>query len=227
MLKRWYWLSDTADHPSGTRPFPLPPPTKASTPTSTHPRCTPHHTLYSNSCAMLLIVSFRFPAASDPGYWPTSRDICKLKKKSHNCVSVSSGTATGTVGVVTYDIDDTDYKVAVMWSTPFDFNIYDVYFNVKVSTWSHTRMGRALLCYDLISSCLISCWSDFMLIWFHVDTLQNYITCIETIALYCICGDTAYITKFHRFGNICIPRMFYDRIIPNLLKYVLFYFKSN
>ena len=50
-----------------------------------------------------------------------------------------SGTATGTVGLVTYDINGTDYKVAVMWSTPFDFNLYDVYFNVKVSAWSRVE----------------------------------------------------------------------------------------
>ena len=42
------------------------------------------------------------------------------------------GEATGSVAVVTYDIDDTDYKLAVMWSVPFDFNLYEVLFNIKV-----------------------------------------------------------------------------------------------
>ena len=42
------------------------------------------------------------------------------------------GEATGSVAVVTYDIDDTDYKLVVMWSVPFDFNLYEVLFNIKV-----------------------------------------------------------------------------------------------
>jgi len=41
-------------------------------------------------------------------------------------------TLTGSVGVVTYDIVGTDHKVAILWSVPFDWNLYDVWFNVKV-----------------------------------------------------------------------------------------------
>ena len=45
---------------------------------------------------------------------------------------LTSGEAIGTVGVLTYDIAETDYKVAIMWSVPFDFNLYDIWFNIKV-----------------------------------------------------------------------------------------------
>jgi len=38
----------------------------------------------------------------------------------------------GSVGVLTYDIDSTDYKVAIMWDVPFDRNLYDNKFNMKV-----------------------------------------------------------------------------------------------
>jgi hypothetical protein len=38
----------------------------------------------------------------------------------------------GTSGVYTYDIEDTDYKVAVMWSVPYYSIIYNRYFNIKV-----------------------------------------------------------------------------------------------
>jgi len=38
----------------------------------------------------------------------------------------------GTVGVLTYDIEGTDFKVAVMWEVPYDRNLYDNMFNVKV-----------------------------------------------------------------------------------------------
>merc|ERR1712227_40864 len=40
--------------------------------------------------------------------------------------------ATGTVGIVTYDIAGTDHKVAILWSVPFDWNLYDCWFNVKI-----------------------------------------------------------------------------------------------
>ena len=40
--------------------------------------------------------------------------------------------ATGTAGVFTYDIAESQLKVAVMWSVPFDWNLYDAWFNIKV-----------------------------------------------------------------------------------------------
>ena len=43
-----------------------------------------------------------------------------------------SGELRGSVGLLTYDIADTDHKVAVMFSVPFDWNLYDVWFNMKV-----------------------------------------------------------------------------------------------
>ena len=44
------------------------------------------------------------------------------------------GEVTGSVGVLSYDIDETDFKLAVAFSVPFDFNIYDVWFNMKVDS---------------------------------------------------------------------------------------------
>ena len=38
----------------------------------------------------------------------------------------------GTYGVITYDIAGTNYMVAVMWSVPYDFGSYDIWYNVKV-----------------------------------------------------------------------------------------------
>ena len=38
----------------------------------------------------------------------------------------------GTSGVYTYDIEDTDYKVAVMWDVPYYSIIYNRFYNIKV-----------------------------------------------------------------------------------------------
>jgi len=45
--------------------------------------------------------------------------------------------ATGTVGIVSYDIKGTDKKVAILWSVPFDWNLYDCWFNMKIYSQSY------------------------------------------------------------------------------------------
>ena len=35
-------------------------------------------------------------------------------------------------GLLTYDLEGTDYKVAVMWSLPYSTTFNNVYYNVKV-----------------------------------------------------------------------------------------------
>jgi len=39
---------------------------------------------------------------------------------------------TGSVGVLSYDIEGTDHKVAMLWSMPYNWLLYDAWFNVKV-----------------------------------------------------------------------------------------------
>ena len=41
-----------------------------------------------------------------------------------------SGTATGTCGTVSWQIEHLDTRLIVMWSVPFNFNIHDSYFAV-------------------------------------------------------------------------------------------------
>ena len=213
MLKRWYWLSDTADHRSplaattydpppppppppryhpnvssytlSPRPIPhlvhlpLPPPTKASTPTSTHPRSTPHPTLYSNPCAMLLIVSFRFPAASDPGYWPTSRDICKLKKKHHTIVCLSlQGPPRVLSGLWLMTSMTLITKSLSCGVHPLTL-ISTMSISMSRSVHGHIH-AWVVLCYVMLwfqavwfHVDLISCWSDFMLIPFRITSLAS------------------------------------------------------
>lgn len=43
-----------------------------------------------------------------------------------------SGVATGTSGIVSYDIDGTNHRLVIMWHVPFDQFIYDLWFNMKV-----------------------------------------------------------------------------------------------
>jgi len=38
----------------------------------------------------------------------------------------------GTTGLLTYDIDGTDYKLAIMWQVPWNIVLYDVEFNTKI-----------------------------------------------------------------------------------------------
>lgn len=40
--------------------------------------------------------------------------------------------ATGVVGVLTYYIPGKDSTLAVMWSVPFDYNLYSNWWNVKL-----------------------------------------------------------------------------------------------
>lgn len=40
--------------------------------------------------------------------------------------------ATGVVGVLTYYIPDMKSTLAVMWSVPFDYNLYENWWNVKL-----------------------------------------------------------------------------------------------
>lgn len=78
-------------------------------------------------------------ASSSPAYEITpGRTSLKLFVKK-------DWTATGTGGVVTYDIEGTEHKVAIMWMVPFDFNLYDVWFNVKVYPKSY---GESRHMYD-------------------------------------------------------------------------------
>ena len=44
----------------------------------------------------------------------------------------SGPVATGTTGVFTYSVNDGTYTLAVMWSVPFDFNLYSSWWNVKM-----------------------------------------------------------------------------------------------
>ena len=48
-------------------------------------------------------------------------------------LSTILGTATGSVGVMSYDIEGTNHKAVIFWMVPFDFNIFDVKLNIKVS----------------------------------------------------------------------------------------------
>ena len=41
-----------------------------------------------------------------------------------------SGTATGTCGTISWQIEHLDTRLIVMWSVPFNFNIHDSYFAV-------------------------------------------------------------------------------------------------
>ena len=43
---------------------------------------------------------------------------------------LQSGTATGTCGTVSWQIEHLDTRLIVMWSVPFNFNIHDSYFAV-------------------------------------------------------------------------------------------------
>ena len=43
---------------------------------------------------------------------------------------LQSGTATGTCGTISWQIEHLDTRLIVMWSVPFNFNIHDSYFAV-------------------------------------------------------------------------------------------------
>ena len=43
---------------------------------------------------------------------------------------LQSGTATGTCGTVSWQIEHLDTRLIVMWSVPFNYNIHDSYFAV-------------------------------------------------------------------------------------------------
>ena len=74
-----------------------------------------------------------------------------LKYKSVNserltghCVLVA-GAARGTAGVLSYDIAGTNHKLVVMWDVPFDRNLYNVKFNMKVRIRLKYNAHAALL----------------------------------------------------------------------------------
>ena len=46
-----------------------------------------------------------------------------------------SAAFAGPEGIWSYDIKNTAYMVVVAWSVPFDDNLYEEKFNVKVTTW--------------------------------------------------------------------------------------------
>lgn len=46
--------------------------------------------------------------------------------------------ATGSVGVITYQLKDRDSTLAVMWSVPFDYNLYSNWWGVKVYDGYHS-----------------------------------------------------------------------------------------
>ena len=50
------------------------------------------------------------------------------------------GSARGSVGVLSYDIDGTNHKVVISWDVPFDRNLFDVKFNMKVSSLFHLEI---------------------------------------------------------------------------------------
>ena len=54
-----------------------------------------------------------------------------IRYKSKNVMSfLQAGTATGTCGTVSWQIEHLDTRLIVMWSVPFNLNIHDSYFAV-------------------------------------------------------------------------------------------------
>ena len=45
-------------------------------------------------------------------------------------IRLQSGTASGSCGTVSWQIEHLDTRLIVMWSVPFNFNLHDSYFAV-------------------------------------------------------------------------------------------------
>ena len=55
-------------------------------------------------------------------------------KNSGGVVALKSdGTATGAAGLISWDIEGTDRKLILMYSVPYDYNLYDNWFGIDVS----------------------------------------------------------------------------------------------
>lgn len=51
-------------------------------------------------------------------------------------------TATGSVGVITYQLKDRDGTLAVMWSVPYDYSLYKNWWGVKVYDRYHSANNK-------------------------------------------------------------------------------------
>lgn len=74
----------------------------------------------------------------DPKYYIESGKIVDAAltvdtgKAEFVSASKTSGAATGSVAVITYQISHTSYRLAILWSVPFDYNLYENVFNFKI-----------------------------------------------------------------------------------------------
>ena len=61
---------------------------------------------------------------------PIPRKYADLNLLNFLFLLFQSGTATGTCGTVSWQIEHLDTRLIVMWSVPFNYNIHDSYFAV-------------------------------------------------------------------------------------------------
>ena len=57
--------------------------------------------------------------------------------------SKTEGTTTGSVGVLSYHIEGTDCRLAILWSVPYDYNLYENWFKISLVN-KDTPIDKAL-----------------------------------------------------------------------------------
>lgn len=63
--------------------------------------------------------------------------------KSVFAVKKSDGAAAGAVGVITYDIVDSNFRLAILYSVPYDYNLYENWFKFQIIS-NNTPTDKAL-----------------------------------------------------------------------------------
>ena len=70
-----------------------------------------------------------------------------------------AGTATGTCGTVSWQIEHLDTRLIVMWSVPFNFNLHDSYFAVGM-IFNRGRFASSSYWFQQVTIQYLQCNSD-------------------------------------------------------------------